>query len=157
MQALCDAMVDCGVFEPSAPPNHVLINDYAPGEGIDAHRDGPLYAPNVAILSLGSHCSFEFVTDDLQRNIISSLVLPPCGLLVFRDGAYESCLHRVPAVLTDRPTSSAIRLDHDAAPEGAQSVLASGASDQAAGAPSTRPLDRGRRVSFTIRRVLHVL
>lgn len=32
--------------------NHVLINEYRPGEGIMAHQDGPLYTSAVAILSL---------------------------------------------------------------------------------------------------------
>lgn len=32
--------------------NHVLVNEYQPGQGIMAHQDGPLYTPAVAILSL---------------------------------------------------------------------------------------------------------
>jgi alkylated DNA repair protein alkB family protein 6 len=43
-----------------APANHVLINQYFPGEGIMSHQDGPLYCPNVAILSLGSSAIIRF-------------------------------------------------------------------------------------------------
>ena len=67
--AVCDALVRSGVFPPDAPPNHVLLNEYQPEQGIDAHRDGPLYAPRVAIVSLGSACSFDFVTDDVARDV----------------------------------------------------------------------------------------
>ena len=35
-------------------PNQVLLNSYSKGQGIGAHRDGPLYAPTAAIVSLGS-------------------------------------------------------------------------------------------------------
>ncbi|CAD7966368.1 unnamed protein product [Amoebophrya sp. A25] len=42
-------------------PNHVLVNDYQPGDGIMHHEDGPLYHPVVAILSLQSCVRFEFV------------------------------------------------------------------------------------------------
>ena len=35
-------------------PNHVLINEYRPGEGIMPHEDGPAYHPVVATVSLGA-------------------------------------------------------------------------------------------------------
>ena len=37
--------------------------------GIAAHRDGPLYAPRVAIVSLGAACTFDFVSDDAARKL----------------------------------------------------------------------------------------
>ncbi|KAL2350896.1 hypothetical protein BJ546DRAFT_363983 [Cryomyces antarcticus] len=44
-----------GVFEdaPHRSPNHVLINEYKPGEGIMPHEDGGAYSPIVATVSLG--------------------------------------------------------------------------------------------------------
>ena len=33
------------------------------GVGIMPHTDGPLYFPFVAIVSLGSHCLFNFFKD----------------------------------------------------------------------------------------------
>jgi alkylated DNA repair dioxygenase AlkB len=46
----------CGGLLPTV--NHVLVNEYAPGQGILSHQDGPLYAPAVAILSMvrNTHC-----------------------------------------------------------------------------------------------------
>lgn len=109
--AVCDALVRSGVFPPDEPPNHVLLNEYQPGEGIDAHRDGPLYAPRVAIVSLGSACSFDFVTNDVARDVRASLLLPPRGVLIFSGEAYESLLHTVPALTTDADREGLIRLD----------------------------------------------
>uniref|UniRef100_A0A8C4N9A9 AlkB homolog 6 n=1 Tax=Eptatretus burgeri TaxID=7764 RepID=A0A8C4N9A9_EPTBU len=40
--------------------NHVLINEYKPGQGIMPHGDGPLYYPTVATMSLGSHTVLDF-------------------------------------------------------------------------------------------------
>jgi alkylated DNA repair protein alkB family protein 6 len=39
---------------PHAAPNHVLINEYLPGQGIMAHKDGPAYYPVVCTVSLGA-------------------------------------------------------------------------------------------------------
>lgn len=36
-------------------PNHCLINEYLPGQGIHCHEDGDAYYPVVATVSLGSH------------------------------------------------------------------------------------------------------
>ncbi|KIM24594.1 hypothetical protein M408DRAFT_231459 [Serendipita vermifera MAFF 305830] len=41
-------------------PNHVIINEYKPGEGIMPHEDGPSYYPVVATISLGSHAVFHY-------------------------------------------------------------------------------------------------
>ncbi len=112
VQSVCDELVRVGVFSREWPPNHVLLNEYQPGQGIEAHKDGPLYAPNVAILSLSSHATFEFVADDAQRRPVASLLLPPRGLLVFTDDAYERYMHRVPAVQSDDLTRPGlVRLD----------------------------------------------
>jgi alkylated DNA repair protein alkB family protein 6 len=43
-----------------APINHILVNEYLPGQGIMPHQDGPLYHPVVAILSLGSPALMHF-------------------------------------------------------------------------------------------------
>ena len=140
VQSICDQLVQCGVFPADAPPNHVLLNEYQPGEGIDAHKDGPLYAPHVAILSLSSHATFRFLEDSVSRTPLASLLLPPRGLLVFGGAAYEEHLHSVPASTLDELThAELVRLD------GASPVAADGASAAL----------RSRRLSLTVRRVLH--
>eukprot|EP00965_Chrysotila_dentata_P190114 6173692-Pleurochrysis_carterae.AAC.4 len=96
MISICQALVDAGIFDAEAPPNHVLVNEYQPGQGIEPHRDGPIYAPRVAILSLGSQCRFDFVHNDPQRKLYGSLLLPRKGLLIFDGEAYTMYLHSVP-------------------------------------------------------------
>ncbi|KAH9886714.1 hypothetical protein C8Q73DRAFT_768982 [Cubamyces lactineus] len=51
-----------GAFKGSAhgQPNHIIMNEYAPGQGIMPHEDGPAYHPVVATLSLGSHTVFNY-------------------------------------------------------------------------------------------------
>lgn len=39
---------------PHETPNHVLVNEYRPGQGIMPHEDGAAYYPLVATVSLGS-------------------------------------------------------------------------------------------------------
>ena len=101
-QAVCDEFARGAVFPATAPPNHVLLNDYKPGQGIDAHKDGPLYAPLVAVLSLGSHATFQFVTNTPQQVPVASLLIPRRGLLIFSgDEAYVQHLHTVTALAAD--------------------------------------------------------
>ncbi|CAM6117574.1 unnamed protein product [Calypogeia fissa] len=50
---------ETGLFP--SPINHVLVNEYEPGQGIMPHQDGPLYFPVVAIVSLGSPTVMRFV------------------------------------------------------------------------------------------------
>ena len=175
--SVCDALVRASVFSTTEPANHVLVNEYQPGQGIDAHRDGPLYQPRVAIISLGSHCTFQFLTDDFERRAQTSLLLPRRGLLVFEDDAYERLLHTVPALHVDELSASTHRLDlpSSAAASSFLAAVSARATDaavdasgdhsgaQATEALATQPpqacldqggLPRGRRVSLTVRRVL---
>ncbi|EPQ55965.1 hypothetical protein GLOTRDRAFT_116081 [Gloeophyllum trabeum ATCC 11539] len=41
-------------------PNHVILNEYLPGQGIMPHQDGPTYHPLVGTISLGSHAVFHY-------------------------------------------------------------------------------------------------
>ena len=143
VQSICDELVRSGAFPADTPPNHVLLNEYQPGQGIDAHKDGPLYLPHVAILSLNSHAAFLFVEDTVQRAPLTRLLLPPRGLLVFKGDAYEEHLHTVPAVEADDLTRpELIRLD-------STDDAAHNCSD------NNTLLPRRRRLSLTVRHVLH--
>ncbi len=66
-------LVNRGVFPSSLgkPPNHVLLNEYQPGQGILPHTDGPRYEHRTATLSLGSDVVIEF-TKRLASNEIGS-------------------------------------------------------------------------------------
>ncbi|XP_074320883.1 alkylated DNA repair protein ALKBH6 homolog [Silene latifolia] len=107
-----------GIFP--ATPNHVLINEYLPDQGIMPHQDGPAYFPAAAILSLGSPVVMNFTphvklceddgTTKLESHFPSlgsakiaqedspqnfSLLLMPRSLLIFKDLAYSDYLHGI--------------------------------------------------------------
>ncbi|KAF1758043.1 hypothetical protein GCK72_014501 [Caenorhabditis remanei] len=41
------------------PVNHVLVNEYEPGQGIMPHTDGPAFHRIVTTLTVGSHCFLD--------------------------------------------------------------------------------------------------
>lgn len=56
--AVARALAESGAFPPDSmggcgPPNHVLVNEYRPGEGIMAHTDGPAYEERTCTISIG--------------------------------------------------------------------------------------------------------
>lgn len=116
-QKICDWT---GLFP--SPINHVLINEYLPGQGIMPHQDGPAYFPVVAILSLGSPAVMTFTPHprlislqhngnsenyqtksdgsqedvrDQDNHMSRSAVLLPRSLLIFKDSAYADYLHGI--------------------------------------------------------------
>ena len=56
LESLVPRMQTLGVWDdaPHKRPNHVLVNEYNPGEGIMPHEDGAAYHPVVATVSLGA-------------------------------------------------------------------------------------------------------
>ena len=97
---LSKALQNAGVFDAEHPPNHCLVNEYSPCQGIMPHRDGPLYHPTVAILSLQSPIVFDFwasaaAAADPQVQPAMSLLLEPRSLLVFRGDAYADYHHAI--------------------------------------------------------------
>ncbi|XP_003915431.1 alpha-ketoglutarate-dependent dioxygenase alkB homolog 6 isoform X1 [Papio anubis] len=152
LQRYVDKVSDLSLFG-GLPANHVLVNQYLPGEGIMPHEDGPLYYPTVSTISLGSHTVLDFYEprrpedDDPTEEPrppprpTTSLLLEPRSLLVLRGPAYTRLLHGIAAAREDA-------LDAASPPP------------NAAACPSARPgacLVRGTRVSLTIRRVPRVL
>lgn len=57
---ISEVLVERKIFPSSLAPNHVLINQYQPGEGIMHHTDGPLYHDCVVILTLGFPAVMSF-------------------------------------------------------------------------------------------------
>ncbi len=94
---------------PSPAPglaNHVLFNRYLPGEGIMPHTDGPSYAPQAAILSLGAPillCFWRSLADSKRGAgaAVASLWLEPRSVCVFSEGLYWECLHGIEEVKED--------------------------------------------------------
>nr|XP_048294527.1 alpha-ketoglutarate-dependent dioxygenase alkB homolog 6 isoform X2 [Myodes glareolus]XP_048294535.1 alpha-ketoglutarate-dependent dioxygenase alkB homolog 6 isoform X2 [Myodes glareolus] len=152
LQRYVDKVSDLSLFG-GLPANHVLVNQYLPGEGIMPHEDGPLYYPTVSTISLGSHTVLDFYEprqpeDDVpieqprpSPQPITSLLVEPRSLLVLRGTAYTHLLHGIAATLVDELDAASLPPNAAAC----QSAL-----------PGAH-LVRGTRVSLTIRRVPRVL
>eukprot|EP00051_Salpingoeca_urceolata_P008734 m.108420 g.108420 ORF g.108420 m.108420 type:complete len:236 (-) comp15913_c2_seq2:139-846(-) len=80
--------------------NHVLVNEYLPGQGIMPHEDGPLFTPAIATVTLGSHCVLQFFRKDSREQPFCSLLLEPRSLVVIQDDMYGH-LHGIAEVKTD--------------------------------------------------------
>lgn len=124
-------------FPPSLRPNHVLLNQYASGEGIMPHQDGPAYEPRVAILSLGSHTVMRFYKElkDAQPSTHQpalSVYIPPRSLLLFTSSLYSTYFHAIDERAEDEITREIVN-----APEERRG----------------QTIARETRVSLTIRRV----
>ncbi|KAH6633728.1 hypothetical protein C7974DRAFT_177362 [Boeremia exigua] len=108
-----------GIFDhtPHQQPNHVLINEYKPGEGIMPHEDGKAYASVVATVSLGGSVCLSLTPkpsaqesaekDDAERGwkVPTRILQEPRSLLITTGDAYESLLHGVDAVEVDEGLS----------------------------------------------------
>ncbi|XP_310425.4 alpha-ketoglutarate-dependent dioxygenase alkB homolog 6 [Anopheles gambiae] len=94
------------VYAEGIQANHVLVNEYLPGQGIMPHLDGPLFFPTITTISCGSHTVLEYYeqTEDasgqsgsgsLVRQHKTSVLLEPRSLLVVKDDMYHKYLHSI--------------------------------------------------------------
>ena len=93
---------------PHGVPNHCLINEYLPGQGIHAHEDGDAYHPVVATVSLGSHIVLDIkpkVNDITGENMGKAygwrVLQEPRSLLITTGKLYTDCLHGISEVMID--------------------------------------------------------
>ncbi|KAI9724650.1 MAG: hypothetical protein M1828_003519 [Chrysothrix sp. TS-e1954] len=100
---------DLGIFNDTTHTamNHILVNNYRPGEGILPHEDGPAYAPVTATVSLGSPTIldiYEKATEKFSGNgqPVARLYQEPRSLLVTRDEAYETLMHGITETDVDK-------------------------------------------------------
>ncbi|XP_075393404.1 putative RNA/DNA demethylase ALKBH6 isoform X4 [Tenrec ecaudatus] len=152
LQRYVDKVSDLNLFG-GLPANHVLVNQYLPGEGIMPHEDGPLYYPTISTISLGSHTVLDLYQprqaegdDALEQprpppRPTTSLLLEPRSLLVLRGSAYTCLLHGIAATHVDVLDGASLPPNSPACPLAQPGAL----------------LTRGTRVSLTIRRVPRVL
>uniref|UniRef100_A0A0B6ZVS7 Fe2OG dioxygenase domain-containing protein n=1 Tax=Arion vulgaris TaxID=1028688 RepID=A0A0B6ZVS7_9EUPU len=74
LQTCAERISKLHVFE-GRTPNHVLVNEYLPGQGIMPHEDGSLFYPTVSTISLGSHTVLDFyyhIQDQTSHQTISN-------------------------------------------------------------------------------------
>ncbi|KAF1843172.1 uncharacterized protein K460DRAFT_378373 [Cucurbitaria berberidis CBS 394.84] len=165
-----------GVFEgtPHRQPNHVLINEYRPGEGIMPHEDGGAYAPVVATVSLGGAVCLEVsskasgneddgtttsepadckdsegsldegLTSTMGYTIPTRIFQEPRSLLITTGVAYRDLLHGIASVEVDEGLSAKTVANWG--------LLAEPGVIEDAGGRNVR----GTRISLTYRDVLKV-
>nr|XP_058954946.1 alpha-ketoglutarate-dependent dioxygenase alkB homolog 6-like isoform X2 [Pocillopora verrucosa] len=107
-------------------PNHVLVNEYEPGQGIMPHEDGPLFYPVVSTINLGSHTFLDFYhplkkasekTEEnasasmLNERYFMSLLLEPRSLFLLTGDLYHNYLHGIAERTYDVVTDKVANLD----------------------------------------------
>jgi alkylated DNA repair protein alkB family protein 6 len=117
-----------GAFEGTlhGAPNHVLVNEYRPGEGIMMHEDGDAYESVVATVSLGGSGCLRLSSNSTparkedeeegdgtertdaedkgeggQWSLPTRILQEPRSLLITRGVAYETLLHGIDEVEVD--------------------------------------------------------
>uniref|UniRef100_A0A7S2RZS8 Fe2OG dioxygenase domain-containing protein n=1 Tax=Mucochytrium quahogii TaxID=96639 RepID=A0A7S2RZS8_9STRA len=140
IQNLADTLVRCGIFPVEIRPDHALLNEYLPGQGILGHTDGCAYLPLVACLSLGSPALISFrerlATHEIgtrEPKLLCQLLLQPKSLIVFKADAYEYALHEICPTFSETLTENVANLDECCGKKGAI-------------------IERGTRISVTMRR-----
>ncbi|KAJ7271121.1 hypothetical protein C8J57DRAFT_298247 [Mycena rebaudengoi] len=102
---------------PHGAPNHIILNEYLPGQGILPHEDGPCYFPVVATLSLGSHSVFHYykykqetVNDStasktegrsIDSTPVLSVLLEPRSVVITEHSLYSAHLHGISEITED--------------------------------------------------------
>ncbi|SPP79260.1 alpha-ketoglutarate-dependent dioxygenase alkB homolog 6 [Drosophila guanche] len=108
LQSYVDKVNNLGVFE-TQNANHVLVNEYLPGQGILPHTDGPLFYPIISTISCGAHTVLEFAKrqvegeagDQACREVLFKLLLEPRSLLILKDTLYSDYLHSIGEINED--------------------------------------------------------
>ncbi|OKL60333.1 hypothetical protein UA08_04198 [Talaromyces atroroseus] len=141
----------CFADAPHQAPNHVLVNEYRPGQGIMPHEDGPAYYPLVATVSLAGSIVLDLYEKKEQEGGIHDqdtapsfrILQEPRSLLITTGSLYSQYLHGIADRLTDENlTPEAIcNWDFLGEPESYS---------------ATRSYERQTRISLTYRDVLKV-
>lgn len=102
----------CNIFSnsPHGAPNHVLINEYLPGQGIMPHKDGAAYYPVVCTVSLGGSLCLDFYGTNESASTESKprwkIFQEPRSLLITTGQMYTGYLHGIADVTTDTELNS---------------------------------------------------
>ncbi|KAI1979569.1 hypothetical protein LOZ53_001812 [Ophidiomyces ophidiicola] len=105
---------------PHQAPNHVLINEYQPGQGIMPHEDGAAYYPIVATVSISAPIVldiYEKRRDDEQSIELASDIMTsqtpryrilqePRSLLITTGDLYTEYMHGIAERTTDNDLDS---------------------------------------------------
>ncbi|KAI8068263.1 hypothetical protein BC940DRAFT_299551 [Gongronella butleri] len=82
-------------------PNHLLVNEYKPGQGIMPHTDAPaLFGPSILSLSLQSPCLMTFKHVDTGASV--DIYLPRRSLVVMTEEARYRYKHSIAKDLVEK-------------------------------------------------------
>ncbi|KAJ9663182.1 hypothetical protein H2198_000943 [Neophaeococcomyces mojaviensis] len=104
---ILDQLKELEVFKdsPHSAPNHCLVNEYQPGQGIMPHEDGPAYHPITATVSLGSHTVLDIYrkNEEGEREVTPSwrILQEPRSLLITTGRMYGDTLHGIAEAQVD--------------------------------------------------------
>ena len=127
LQRYVDKVNHLGIFGVNAPENgikptlanHVLLNEYQPGQGIMPHLDGPMFHPIISTISLGSQTVIHFYkkqedesSSKFDDRFVTSLLLQPRSLLVLQNDMYHEYLHGIEEVHDDVLNDKICNLDN---------------------------------------------
>lgn len=142
---------------PHGAPNHCLVNEYLPGQGIHPHEDGGAYWPVVCTVSLGSHTVLEVSRKSPRKSGNDILPTEHDGaaftgkwrilqerrsLLISTGEVYTKCLHGIEGVTVDEGLGPESVVNWDMLGE--------------KGSFEEGRKERGKRISLTFRDVLKV-
>ncbi|QSZ34935.1 hypothetical protein DSL72_007797 [Monilinia vaccinii-corymbosi] len=86
-------------------PNHVLINEYLPNQGIMPHKDGPAYHPVVCTVSLGASLCLDIYGEKedgtREEQPRWRILQEPRSLLITTDELYTKYYHGISEVEAD--------------------------------------------------------
>ena len=74
--------------------DQLVVNDYAAGQGIQAHVDAPLFTDTIISVSLGSNCVMEFTN---EAGDTEARFLEPRSTLVIGGEARHEWKHWIPS------------------------------------------------------------
>ncbi|KAI9849453.1 MAG: hypothetical protein M1837_004073 [Sclerophora amabilis] len=99
---------------PHGAPNHVLVNEYQPGQGIMPHEDGAAYWPVVGTVSLGAPIVLDIYGKNKngrrQETPQWRILQEARSLLITADEMYNEYLHGIADTFEDydlRPSTIA--------------------------------------------------
>lgn len=79
-------------------PDQLIVNEYAPGFGIPAHVDAPVFTDTIVSISLGSSCVMEFTH---EAGHVEEQWLEPMSALVIAGEVRAVWQHGIPARAVD--------------------------------------------------------
>jgi alkylated DNA repair dioxygenase AlkB len=91
-QDLAARFVRDGIMPDAA--DQLIVNDYAAGQGIPPHVDGPFFTDTIVSIRLGSSCVMEFTTESGDRD---EQFLEPMSALIMAGEARHHWKHAIPA------------------------------------------------------------